>query len=241
MTSLHAKTDDELKILMKLYPEVQRATLVDKPPEGEQWVHEIKFDGYRLLGFVSAGAVRLRTRNGNDWTDSFPAVAAGLEKLKAKDTVLDMEAVVLDAEGKSSFQALQAALGDGGKREKIVAYVFDVLYLDGKNLTGLPLTGRKERLQALLTKSKQDASLRYSEHIVGHGAEMFANACHSGLEGIVSKLAGAPYRTGRQKSWLKIKCGQRQEFVILGFSAARAGARCSLSRLPQARVSPLRR
>jgi bifunctional non-homologous end joining protein LigD len=218
-------TDGELKRLIQLYPEVQLATLVDTPPEGQQWVHEIKFDGYRLLGFLSDGAVRLRTRNGNDWTDSFPAVAAGLEKLKAKNAVLDMEAVILDAAGKSSFQALQAALGDDRNRKKILAYVFDVLYLDGNALAGLPLTERKEKLQALLRKSKQHAALRYSDHVIGHGAGMFASACKTGLEGIVSKLAGAPYRTGRQKAWLKIKCGQRQEFVILGSSAARSGNR----------------
>ena len=201
------------------------ATLVDQAPEGEQWLHEIKFDGYRLLGFVSGGIPHLRTRNGKDWTESFPSLAAALEKLKAKDAVLDMEAVILDAEGKSSFQALQAALGGGGKPEKIVAYVFDLLHLDGKTLTDLPLTDRKEKLQALLKKSKQDAALRYSEHIVGQGAKMFAKACAAGLEGIVSKQANAPYRTGRQKAWLKTKCGQRQEFIILGFSAARTGDR----------------
>jgi bifunctional non-homologous end joining protein LigD len=220
-----AKTVDELKRLMKLYPEVQLATLVDKVPEGEQWLHEIKFDGYRVLGFVSSGHARLRTRNGQDWTESFPSLAFALEKLKAKNAVLDMEAVILDATGKSSFQALQAALGNGGKPEKIVAYVFDILHLDGKNLTDLPLTGRKEKLHALLTNTKQNPALRYGDHIEGHAAEIFAKACDSGLEGIVSKQADAPYRPGRQKVWLKTKCGQRQEFVIIGFSAARTGDR----------------
>ena len=220
-----ARTGDEMERLIKLYPEVQLATLVDEPPEGDEWLHEIKFDGYRLLGFVSGGAVRLRTRNGNDWTDRFPAIAAGMEKLKASNAVLDMEAVILDAEGKSSFQALQAALGDTGAPENIVAYVFDLLHLDGEDLTVLPTTERKEKLQTLLKNAKQNAALRYSEHVTGQGAQMFATACAKGLEGILSKQADAPYRTGRQKAWLKIKCGQRQEFIILGYSAARTGER----------------
>ena len=212
----------KLKELMERYPEVQLATLVDKPPEGDQWLHEIKFDGYRLLGYVSGGEARLRTRNGKDWTASFPSLTTALEKLKAKDAVLDMEAVMLDAEGKSSFQALQAALGRGGKSGKIVAYVFDLLHLNGKDVAALPLTARKEKLQGLL---KGDATLRYSDHVAGQGAAMFAKACRMGLEGIVSKKADAPYIAGRQRVWLKTKCTQRQEFVILGFSQARTGER----------------
>ncbi|HUD54327.1 MAG TPA: DNA ligase D [Terracidiphilus sp.] len=215
----------ELKRLMELYPEVQLAALVDEPPEGQQWLHEIKFDGYRLLGFVSGGDVRLRTRNAKDWTGNFPSLAAALETLKAEDAVLDMEAVIVDEQGKSSFQALQAALGDGGKPERIVAYVFDLLHLEGKDLTKLPLAERKEKLENLLKKSKQDSGLRYSAHIIGEGAAMFAKACKTGLEGIVPKQADAPYRPGRQKSWLKIKCAQRQEFIVLGFSDARTGGR----------------
>ena len=216
------KSPKQWKALIERYSEVQLATLVDRPPHGYEWLHEIKFDGYRLLGFVSGGVPLLRTRNGKDWTEKFPSLAAALVTLKAKDAVLDMEAVILDAQGKSSFQALQGALGDGGAAGKIVAYVFDLLYLDGKDLTRLPLTERKEALRSLLKKSKQ---LRYSDHVAGEGAEMFAKACDAGLEGIVSKLANAPYLPGRQKSWLKIKCGKRQEFIILGYSDARKGER----------------
>jgi bifunctional non-homologous end joining protein LigD len=220
-----AASNEALEMLMRRYPEVQLATLVEAPPEGEQWVHEIKLDGYRLLGFVSGGVSRLRTRNGKDWTASFPSLAAALEKVKAVNAVLDMEAVIVDEHGKSSFQALQGALGDGGDPGRIVAYVFDLLHLNGKDLTGLKLTERKERLEALLKQSKQEDWLRYSGHVAGQGAEMFAKACEAGLEGIVSKQADAPYAAGRQKSWLKIKCARRQEFVILGFSDARKGAR----------------
>jgi bifunctional non-homologous end joining protein LigD len=210
---------------MAQYPEVQLATLVDEAPAGNKWVHEVKFDGYRLLGFVAGGETRLRTRNGNDWTGSFPAIAAALKSLKADNAVLDMEAVILDAEGKSGFQALQEALGDGGRPERIVAYVFDLLHLDGERLTQLPLTERKKKLEALLKKSKTDAALRYSEHVAVEGAVMHAKACAKGLEGIISKRADAPYLTGRQKAWLKVKCALRQEFIIVGYSAAKKGDR----------------
>src|SRR5260221_548145 len=123
-----AAAQEGLSALEKKYPGVQLATLVDAPPVGEKWLHEIKFDGYRLLGFLSGGEVVLRTRNGLDWTSKFPSVASAIAGLKAKDAVLDMEAVVLDENGKSGFQALQAALGDGGRRDRIVAYTFDVLH-----------------------------------------------------------------------------------------------------------------
>lgn len=218
------QTAKQLNALMRQYPSVQLATLVEEPPEGEGWVHEIKFDGYRLLGFMWAGAVCLRTRNGKDWTAKFPSLAAALEKLPAANAVIDMEAVVVDANGKTSFQALQAALGEGGNREQIVAYAFDLLHLDGKDLTGLPLLERKEKLQVLLKDSKS-AALRYSEHITGDGGEMLAKSCSLGLEGIVSKQSDAPYRSGREKSWLKSKCARRQEFIILGYSNARKGDR----------------
>ncbi|HEY6989863.1 MAG TPA: non-homologous end-joining DNA ligase [Bryobacteraceae bacterium] len=212
-----------LNTLMRRYPDVQLATLVDMPPEGDDWLHEIKFDGYRLLGYVSGGASRLVTRNGQDWTNSFPALTAALEKLPVNDAVLDMEAVVLDQTGKSSFQALQAALSTGGDRASIVAYAFDLLYIDGEELTRKPLLERKKRLETLLRSNK--SPLRYSGHVLGQGAEMFAKACERGLEGIISKQAKAPYTAGRQRGWLKIKCSRRQEFIIIGFSDARQGDR----------------
>jgi len=209
---------------MDRFSQVQLATLIDKAPEGEAWVHEIKFDGYRLLDFAAGGAMRLRTRNGNDWTDRFPSIVTALEKLRVNSALLDMEAVLLDPQGKSSFQALQAALGEGGRPEQITAYVFDLLYLDGRDLTGLPLTERKDSLKALLPKSGQSV-LRYSEHFAVDGAEMHKQACAKGLEGIISKKADSPYVAGRQKTWLKVKCSLRQEFIIVGFSGAKSGER----------------
>ena len=219
------KRQETLERLIERYPEVQLATLVDKAPEGDGWVHEIKFDGYRLLGFFADGEVMLRTRNGNDWTSSFPAIVAAMRKLKCDSAVIDLEAVILDAAGKSSFQALQSALGEGGNPETIVGYVFDLLYLDGEDLTRLPLTERKSTLQALLKNSKQKTALRYSDHFAVEGAEMHEQACAKGLEGIVSKREDAPYIAGRQKTWLKVKCALRQEFIIVGYSAAKSGGR----------------
>jgi len=154
-----------LHALMKRYSEVQLATLVATPPEGAQWLHEIKFDGYRLLAYVFGGASRLLTRNGKDWTNKFPSLSSALEKLPVKNAVLDMEAVMLDEDGKSSFQSLQAALGEGGNRASIVAYVFDLLYVDDADITKKPLLDRKERLQTLLKSNK--LPLRYSGHVLG--------------------------------------------------------------------------
>ena len=171
------------------------------------------------------GEVRLQTRNGNDWTKKFPSIYASVAKLKAKTAVLDMEAMVQDAAGKSNFQAMQQALGDGGNRQLIQAFVFDLLHLDGKDLTSEPLTSRKKTLEALLKKSRDEKYLHYSDHVVGHGAEMLAKSCSMGLEGVVSKLADSSYRLGRQRDWLKSKCIKRQEFVIIGYTAARTGTR----------------
>jgi bifunctional non-homologous end joining protein LigD len=217
------KTGQTLATLMQQYPGTELATLVDAPPAGDQWLHEIKLDGYRLLAFLANGAVKLITRNGNDWTAKFASISAAIGKLKAKQAVLDMEAVVMDADGKSSFQAMQRALGDGGKPEFIKVYVFDLLHLDGLDVSGEQTVKRKQKLETLLKESA--AALRYSDHIIGHGEDMIAKACTMGLEGVLSKRADAPYRRGRQTDWLKSKCIKRQEFVIVGYTAARSGDR----------------
>ncbi len=185
----HAPTENSkksaaLKDLVRAYGSVELATLVDRPPEGDAWIHEIKFDGYRLLGFVAGGEARLVTRNGNDWTRSFPGIYAAVSKLKARAAVIDMEAVVLDAAGKSNFQSMQQALGEGGNSQAIQAYVFDLLHLDGKDLRGEELLARKAALEKLLKKSRQDKFLYYSDHVAGLGADMLAKACAMGLEGI---------------------------------------------------------
>jgi bifunctional non-homologous end joining protein LigD len=212
--------------LMSRYPDVELATLVDAPPEGDDWLHEIKFDGYRILAYIAGGEVRLRTRNGNDWTHRFPSLLAALARLKVKAAVLDMEAVVLDSSGRTSFQAMQRALGQGGEPASISGFVFDLLHLDGKDLVDQALLTRKQRLAALLTKhADSNQHLRYSDHVIGHATEVIRKSCSMGLEGVVSKLSSAPYRPGRQKTWLKSKCVKRQEFAILGYTDARSGSR----------------
>lgn len=216
---LHPSISD----LVGAYPEVQLATLTDAPPDGPGWLHEVKFDGYRLLGFVADGEVVLRTRNGKDWTAKFPAIAKALLSLRATNAVVDMEAVVLDETGKSSFSGLQQSLSQGPQGDEIVGYAFDLLHLKGESCTTLPLIQRKEKLKALLTRAS--SALRYSTHVSGSSLELIGEACSQGLEGIVSKLAEAPYVSGRQRSWLKMKCVKRQEFIILGYSAPRSGTR----------------
>lgn len=214
-----------MKELITRYGDVQLATLVDKPPQGGDWLHEIKFDGYRLIGVLEKGSVKLYTRNGNDWTPRFPSISSSILKLKAKSAVIDMEAVVVEPSGRTNFGALQNALGDRGNTDLIVAYVFDILYLDSKDVGALPQIERKEILASLLKKSKTAKYLHYSEHVLGKGDAMLAKSCTLGLEGIVSKRTDARYQTGRQKTWLKSKCITRQEFIIVGYSGAKKGDR----------------
>jgi bifunctional non-homologous end joining protein LigD len=197
-------------------PSVELATLVAKAPPGDDWLHELKLDGYRIVGRVSGGRAALWSRNGKEWTSALGRVAAALARLDAKSATVDGEVVVLDRRGRSSFQLLQGALGAPGA--PLVWYLFDLLELDGKSLAALPLLERKKRLAALLRKSKVAPAIRFSDHHVGAGPEFFAEACRLGAEGIVSKLAASPYRPGRHRDWLKIKCLQRQEFVIGGFT-----------------------
>ncbi|MAU95705.1 MAG: DNA ligase D [Fulvimarina sp.] len=220
-----------LDALARDHGKPQLATLVDAPPTGDNWLHEIKFDGYRLLGLVSGGDVRLVTRNGHDWTDRFERIARALAKLDVEAAVVDMEAVVLDDDGRSDFQKLQNALsGEAGPEDRnrgIVAFLFDCLHLDGEDLATAPLTERKQRLKAALSTlpAREKKTLRYSDHIEGKGDQMIARSCSMGLEGVISKKADAPYRAGRTKGWLKSKCIKRQEFVIVGFTKAAGGAR----------------
>ena len=194
------------------------ATLVDKVPAGERWVHEIKWDGYRLVAFVDHGNVTLRTRNGLDWTHRFPTIAAALGKLPVDTAIVDGEAVVEDESGATSFAALQDALSDThrGVAAQAVLYAFDLLYVDGEDLRPLRLDERKTRLAHVIAPGSA-GPLRFSEHIVGEGEAMLRNACRLGLEGVVSKRSDLPYRSGRTGDWQKTKCILRQEFVIAGF------------------------
>lgn len=197
------------------------ATLQDKPPAGEAWLHEVKFDGYRLQARISAGKVKLLTRAGLDWTERFGSrIADAFAALPCETALIDGEVVALGESGISSFSALQAALSEG-KTTNLVFFAFDLLHLDGENLKAEPLLARKERLEELLRSAGPDAPLRYSEHFVEPGQTMLRHACRMGLEGVISKRAEAPYRSGRGRDWVKSKCTQRQEFVIAGYVPSR--------------------
>lgn len=196
-----------------IYPEL--ATLVDKPPVGEKWVHEIKFDGYRLVAFKKNDKVKLVTRNQNDWTQKFISVQEAVENLAYDNLILDGEVVVLDKKHHSNFQLLQNALSEA-KEPNFVYYVFDLLYLDQYNLLTLPLLERKKILQAIIPTDHP--ILKFSDHVEGSGDKIYAKACELGLEGIISKNAKGIYEQKRTKDWLKIKCIKRQEFIIAGFT-----------------------
>lgn len=198
------------------------AILQDKPPAGDTWLHEVKFDGYRLQVRISAGKVRLLTRTGLDWTERFGArIADALAALPCHTALIDGEVVALGEGGISSFSALQAALSEG-KTKNLVFYAFDLLHLDGEDLQREPLLARKERLEELLKAAEADSPLRYSEHFIEPGQTMLRHACRMGLEGVISKRAEAPYRSGRGRDWIKSKCTQRQEFVIAGYVPSKA-------------------
>ncbi|MCK6451526.1 MAG: DNA ligase D [Alphaproteobacteria bacterium] len=194
----------------------QLATRVDRAPARPGWLHEIKLDGYRIQARLDRGKVRLLTRTGLDWTKRFSRIAAALRELPARNAVVDGEVVVPDARGRSDFAMLQQHLSEG-RQEEMAYAVFDLLFLDDKDLRALPLTARKTALRALV--APDDGTLRYSDHIESEGAEVYKHACAMALEGIVSKRAGRPYVSGRNADWVKSKCRERQELVIGGYIA----------------------
>ena len=200
----------------------QLATLVKEAPAGDEWLHELKFDGYRLLCRVHRGQVRLMTRNQKDWTDKFPGLVKALQSLRVQSAFLDAEVVALDSSGRSSFQMLQQAIhksAGGG----LVLEIFDVIYLEGFSLVGTPLVERKRVLEQLLAPAAEAGVLRYSDHVEGNGPKFLQQACDFGIEGIVSKLANSRYESKRSHSWLKVKCLKRQEFVIAGYTLSDKG------------------
>jgi bifunctional non-homologous end joining protein LigD len=194
----------------------QLATQSDEPPSQSTWLHELKLDGYRIQARKDGDKVQLLTRTGLDWTHRMKAVAEAVAQLPAKTVLLDGEVVVLDADGLTSFANLQAAFKDGAKHP-LTYYVFDLLHLNGHNLRPLPLEQRKSTLAALLAENSNE-TIRFSDHLDADGARVFQKACSLHAEGIVSKLASAPYTSGRTRTWLKIKCALQQEFVIGGFT-----------------------
>lgn len=193
---------------------IQLAQLVDTVPTGDRWLHEMKYDGYRTLVAVGGGEARAYTRSGLDWSDRFAGILEQARTLDVRSALIDGEAVVLDANGRSSFQALQGALK--GAPGSIDYFAFDLLELDGEDLTGLPLIERKSKLRAILPEDI--VRLRYSDHIVGNGEKLLNQFCAANLEGVISKLAAGKYVGARGGGWLKTKCIKRQEFVIVGWT-----------------------
>ncbi len=197
------------------------ATAMTAPPSGESFVHEVKFDGYRLQPELEEGRVIIRTRRGLDWRERFPTIAKAVAALPVASALLDGEAIVEDRNGVADFAALQDALKTQAQ-DKIVFYVFDVLYLNGYDLRAAPLIERKALLEQLLQSAPPGGVLRYSPHFSIDGDTLLRHICALSAEGIVSKRADAPYRSGRGRDWLKVKCANRQEFVIIGFTPSTA-------------------
>jgi bifunctional non-homologous end joining protein LigD len=196
---------------------------VSRPPAGQDWVHEIKLDGYRMQLRAEDGQALMRTRKGLDWTGKFQAVADAGANLA--DCIIDGEVVALDHDGAPDFSALQAALSEGRSRD-LIYFVFDLLFENGEDLRQLPLTERKKRLGALLArKGAHGKQIKYVEHLAEPGDAVLKSACKLSLEGIISKRAGAPYRSGRTESWMKAKCRAGHEVVIGGWSGSATNLR----------------
>jgi bifunctional non-homologous end joining protein LigD len=193
----------------------QLTRLVDDPPEGPDWLHEIKFDGYRMHARLERGEVRLLTRNGLNWTGKYPQIAAAVSSLRARQAYLDGELCGVGPDGITSFSMIQMA-SDAGNAAGLVFFLFDLLHLDGEDLTAQPVIERKARLAGLLASAA--SPLQYSDHQIGLGPAFYEKACVSSVEGIVSKRADAPYAPGNRGLWLKVKCLNREEFVVIGWT-----------------------
>jgi bifunctional non-homologous end joining protein LigD len=196
------------------------ATRVEDAPKGDNWIHEIKYDGYRIQAAASGDSVRLYTRTGLDWTGKFQSVADALAALNLKDVLLDGEVAVAQASGRTDFSSLQKSL-ESGVAKGVSYFVFDLLADGGKDLRKTPLVERKARLEKVLAKAK--APIRIGPHFDGNGPAVLAAFRDKGLEGVVSKKADSPYRSGRTQSWLKVKCINEQEFVIIGYQPSARG------------------
>lgn len=190
------------------------ASSIGKPPAGDRWLHEVKFDGYRCQLHIHATSIKVFTRNGHDWTARFKAIANAAWHLNVKTAIIDGEIVVPNVDGTTDFSQLQRALKASKPSDKLAMYCFDLLYLDGGDLRGLPLIERKALLQKLISKT----DLLYSEQFDVSGAELYKHACKMGLEGIVSKQRDGKYRSGRTDVWIKMTCRQRETLPIVGYA-----------------------
>ena len=193
------------------FREPQLCTLVDSVPAGSGWLHEVKYDGYRAMIAIGGGKAKVYTRSGLDWTDTFSAIAGAAAALPVDSALIDGE-IVAFKDGRPDFSTLKDAIADGGD---MTLFAFDLLALDGEDLTGLTTVERKERLRAIVDNGDR---IQFAEHVLGSGEDLFATMCREGLEGVVSKRADAPYAGARNRTWLKAKCIRRQEFVIVGWT-----------------------
>lgn len=201
-------------VALPKFQQPQLATLADVVPSGDNWIFELKYDGYRALAAIAGPEARIYTRTGKDWTDTFHRLRDPLAQITKGSALLDGEICAFDDNGKTDFGTLQEALGTGGP---LAYFVFDLLEQDGEDLRGLPLVERKARLQKLLAKLPRDVPIQYSDHIVGNGKKVFDAVSEAGQEGIIAKDGRSKYIGDRSKTWLKIKAIKRQEFVIGGW------------------------
>jgi len=212
---------------LPVFRKPQLATLVDAVPTGNRWMHEIKFDGYRALVAARGDEVRVFTRNGKDWTDKFGPLVAAIASLDLPSCLIDGEIVANDGAGNPDFSALQALLkrgkGEQGEDDALIYHAFDLLELDGEDLTDLPNIERKERLEALLGEAPPP--LHVADHVIGAGEKLYRAMCGAKQEGIISKTIDGRYASRRSKAWVKVKCTRRQEFVVIGWKASSAKAR----------------
>ena len=213
--SIHVPARD---VIAELAPpqswiEPQLCKLVTQVPAGDAWAHEIKFDGYRMHARIAAKQAMLLTRNGLDWTEKYPAIASALAALKCRQAYLDGELCAVQPDGATSFAGLQ---GHRVTPATLVYFAFDLLHLDGEDLTKLPLLDRKAKLETLLRSAAP--AIRFSSHVIGNGTRVYEEAAKQGLEGVVSKAIDAPYRPGNRGVWVKTKALNRQEFVVVGWT-----------------------
>jgi ATP-dependent DNA ligase len=207
-----------LRVFRPAFIQPQLPTPTDQPPKGSTWIHEVKHDGFRTILVVDRERARAYSRNGFDWTDRYLGIVAAAARLPCRTAILDGEVIVQDKRGASDFEALQEALRS--RRVPLIFYSFDLLHLDGKDIRERPLLERREKLKALLGNETSSA-LQFSEEFVGDAAAFFRACAEHKLEGIVSKLARSPYRSGRTKAWLKTKCFAESELTLLGIDRDR--------------------
>ncbi len=209
--------------------DVQLATLVDEAPAGDEWLHEIKFDGYRMICRIENGKAQFLSRNHQDWTGKLTSLATAMKQLPIENAILDGEVVALRPDGSTDFQELQNAFREQ-RAAGLVYYAFDLLHLEGRDVARLPLEHRKKALAVLISSLPKNARIRYSEHLEGDGPAFLKQVCRMKLEGIISKRRDKPYQSGRGQDWLKAKCVNTEEFVIGGYTEP-AGARVGFGAL----------